>query len=181
MKPDPPPAESAAPTIRDPRRHKFAMLILEGVPAGRSYERAGYQQRAARADSAGHKLRHHPEVSAFIAHELERQRESAQITRKELIAWLCAIIRTPIGDLDADSPLVQEFFTEEIGDSKMIRKRVKMVQKMDAVKQLCSMMGWTGPEKLELSTSDSLAGLLKRIRGHSVENLGNSRPPAGRQ
>jgi hypothetical protein len=45
MKPDPPPAESAAPTIRDPRRHK---------------------------------LRHHPEVSAFIARELERQREAAQ-------------------------------------------------------------------------------------------------------
>jgi hypothetical protein len=160
---DQPPAESAAPTIRDTRRHTFALLVLAGIPAGRAYERAGYSQRGARADSAGHKLRHHPEVSAFITQELEKQRESAQFTRTELIAWLGAVVFTPIGKLNESSPLVQEMVTVEIGES-VIRTRLKIAGKLEACKQLAALMGWNEPEQITLDATDRLAGLLQKIR-----------------
>jgi hypothetical protein len=142
----------------DRRHHTFALLYLAGIPAGRAYERAGYRQRGARADSAGHKLRHHPEVAAFIDQERERSRMSAEITRAELISLLGQIIFTPIAELDADSPLVQEFSRDEIGGD-IIRHRVRMVDKLGAAKQLCQIMGWDQPERQKMKFEVAIGGL----------------------
>jgi hypothetical protein len=157
-------ASTAPPTLIDARRHAFALLILEGVPAGRAYERAGYHQRGARADSAGHKLRHRPAVAAFIAHERESLRKSAQITREQLAAWLVAVIRTPCGDLDGTSPLVQKFSRDEIGEA-VIRTRVEMVSKLEACRQLAALMSWDEPERVEFTAAAQLADLIQTIRG----------------
>jgi hypothetical protein len=129
----------------------------------RAYERAGYHQRGARADSAGHKFRHRPEVAAFIAHERESLRKSARITREQLAEWLVAVIRTPCGHLDGTSPLVQKFSCDEIGDAE-IRTRVEMVSKLEACRQLASLMGWDEPERVE-SAAAQLADLIQTIRG----------------
>lgn len=161
--PAPVTASTAPPTLNDPRRHTFALLILEGVPAGRAYERAGYHQRGARADSAGHKLRHRPEVAAFIDHGQESLRQSAQTTREQLAEWLIAVIQTPCGHLDGTSPLVQKFHSEKIGGT-VIRIRVEMVSKLEACRQLADLMGWNKPERVEFTAADQLADLIQTIR-----------------
>ncbi len=108
-------------------------------------------------------MRYHPEVSAFVAGEQERLRKSAQITCEELVTWLCAVIRTPIGELDTDSPLVQEFSANALRET-VIRTRVKMVGKLEACKQLAALMGWNEPEQIKIDATDRLAGLLQKIR-----------------
>ena len=164
---NPPPAPVTAstepPMLHDPRRQKFALLILEGVPAGRAYEQAGYHQHGARADSAGHKLRHRPEVAAFIAHRQESLQQSAQTTSEQLAEWLVAVIQTPCGNLDGTSRLVQKYHCEEIGGI-VIRKRVEMVSKLDACRQLAVLMGWNKPERVEFTAAEQLAELIQTIR-----------------
>lgn len=133
-----------APTITNPRRLRFAMLVAGGVPAGRAYEQAGFTQRGARADSAGARLRHLPDVVAMIRHEQRRTAEANRLERWQLVEWLQAAILTPVGRIDANSPLAQEV-TDTANASGTVR-RVKAVGKLEAAKQLAVLLGWTEPD-----------------------------------
>jgi hypothetical protein len=134
-----------APTITNPRRLKFALLLLAGAPAGRAYEQAGFSQRGARADSAGARLRHHPEISAFIRHEQRKAAEANRLERWQLVEWLQSAILTPVGEIDEKSPLAQE--VEDVTTATgCTRRRVKSVGKLEAAKQLAALLGWTAPD-----------------------------------
>jgi hypothetical protein len=105
------------------------------------------------------------QVSAYIAAERKRMAAAGEIARDEIVGFLAKVIRTPIGEVTAGSRLAQEYHEETTDHGT--RKRVKMIGKMDAVRQLCSMMGWNAPAVVEVAPDNALLGLLTRIRSQS--------------
>lgn len=143
--PHPDKDDDTPPPVANPRRLKFALLVLAGVPAGRAYEQAGFSQRGARADSAGARLRQHPEVSARIKYEQRKTAEANRLERWQLVEWLQSAVVTPVGDIDEKSPLAQEI-EEVTTPAGCTRRRVKSVGKLEAAKQLAALLGWTAPD-----------------------------------
>ena len=64
--------------------------------------------------------------------------------RWEMIEWLTRVIRTGPGQVGPDSELAQEYQSDDLPEGT--RTRVRMVPKMDAAKQLATLLGWSGPE-----------------------------------
>jgi len=89
--------------------------------------------------------------------------ELSRMEKWELIQFLTNAITTPVGQVDENSPLAQEYTTDEIGKEK-IRTRVKMIGKLDSAKLLASMLGWSAPEKTGGTGVSKLAELVGLTR-----------------
>lgn len=146
-----------------PRERKFAELFLNGIPAGRAYEQAGYSAKGDSADASASRLLKSEKVSAFVNAQRKKIADGCLRERWELVAWLQDAIWTPVGEVGEDHPLALEMTKDEVGKTT-VRTKVKMVSKMDAVKQLSAMMGWNAAEKVKISADDKLLSLLGRIR-----------------
>ena len=69
------------------------------------------------------------------------------------------MIKTSAANLEADSPLVQ---SAEFVDGKPAKLRIP--DKIAAVKELTKMCGWAQPNRIELSARDTLAEFIDSIR-----------------
>jgi hypothetical protein len=138
----------------NPRQQAFADLILLGRPAGRAWEQAGFKARAKSAEVQACKALKKPKMRAYLKNERERMQETARMERHELVTYLADVIRTPIGELTPNSPLVKRFS----------RTSIEMVSKSDACKLLAVIMGWTSPQKHDLDASDAIKSMLAKIR-----------------
>jgi hypothetical protein len=147
----------------NPRQQAFCNLVLAGTPAGRAWEQAGFQARGNSADVQACKALKKPKIRAYLKNERERMQEAGRMERHELVAHLTDVIRTPIGQLTPESPLVQKYFREELAGG-MVRTRVEMESKLEACKLLSIIMGWQAPEKHELDASDAIKSMLAKIR-----------------
>ena len=145
------------------REKKFADFVLRDVPAGRAYEKSGYTARGASADSLGCKMLRKDKVKAYIRGERQRMAEDDQFQKWQLIEFLGRVITTPVGEVDEMSDLAQEVTRDEIGE-EVARTRIKIVPKLEAAKQLATLLNWNAPEEIKLDASDRLAGLLQKIR-----------------
>lgn len=146
------------------RERKFVDLYLAGRPAGRAVEEAGYTTTTVgSSDVLGSELIRKPKIAAVILRDRKLAAEAAQLQRWEIVGFLCDVVRTPVGQVDEQSNLAQEVTRDEIGEA-LVRTKIKMPAKLDAVKQLCAMLGWNAPEKVEIDATDKLACLLKSIR-----------------
>jgi phage terminase small subunit len=121
------------------RAKRFADLHLSGMPAGRAYTKAGYSATGNSAEAAASRLLRNVQVSRYIVLERKRMQGAGEIERDEIVGFLAKVLRTPVGEVTEGSVLAQEY-TDEVSETGA-RKRVKMVGKMDAVKQLCTMLG----------------------------------------
>lgn len=144
-----------------PKQKKFADLRLEGLPAGIAYLQAGYS--TAHPRPSARKLLKNETVAAYIAAQQEILNERCLLSQVQVMNYLTHIIVTPIGRLDEESPLTQEYSVDLVG-KETTRKRVKMVGKMDAVKQLCTMMGWNAPQQHEVTATSELAEMIRKAR-----------------
>jgi hypothetical protein len=124
------------------RQERFAELVASGVPAMRAYSEAGYSTRGKTAEANATRLIENDGVKALIQAIRAETAAKLALKREDLARHLWAVVMTPIGELDANSPLVQEFATHKDG-----RKRVKMQDKLGSARLLCEMMGWKEPEK----------------------------------
>jgi len=120
-------------------------------------------------------LKKKPHVAARIAEiQLEFAAECS-MSRAELIHFLIAAIRTPIADIGPTSPLCQEWSRDEHpvpGTGKrLVRTRIKSVGKLDAAKQLASLMGWNEPDKIQVNPGPSLLAQLEERAKHLVSSL----------
>lgn len=125
------------------RQLLFARLVGEGKSRREAYREAYGKD--------------HPHGAAVVSRhqgvmaEIERRREEAEevsvLKRKEMLHLLTSIILTPIGDLDVNHPLVQEYTVTKRGEVETMR--VKALPKMDAIKLLSVMCGWMKPEAQE--------------------------------
>lgn len=146
----------------NPRQQAFADLVLAGTPAGRAWEQAGFQARGHSAEVQACKALKNPKIRAYLKAERARLAKDGQFERSNLVDYLVKVIRTPIGELDGGSPLVQEF-VEENGENGT-RIRVKMANKLQAAKQLAEIMGWAKPQEVKLDLSEKLSDIIARVR-----------------
>jgi phage terminase small subunit len=149
-----------------PRERTFADGFIGGLPAGRAYERAGYKARGGSADSLACKMLRKDKLMAYVRAARRRMAEADQYQKWQLIEFLTRAITTPVGQIDEESDLAQEVTREEIGE-QVARTRIKIVGKLDAAKQLATLLSWNAPEKITLDASEQLAGLLQKIRSRS--------------
>ena len=98
---------NTTPNSPDCRQRRFAELVVEGVPAGRAYEQAGYKARGASADVEASKSLRKPKVAKLVEELREEARKSAAISRDELVAMLVEIIRSKPSEASLDNPLCE--------------------------------------------------------------------------
>lgn len=147
----------------NPRQMKFVHLFTGGMAAGRAYEAAGYACKGHAADVAASRLLTNVDIRKAMKDVRRALSESDRWEKWQMLDFHQAVLETPIGELDENSVLVQEVTTDEIGEA-VIRKKIKMVGKMDSAKEFAKLMGWYAPEKLELDASDELADLIRETR-----------------
>lgn len=144
----------------NPRQRKFAELVVDGMAAGRAYEKAGYAARGGTADSSAYKLLRNAQVYDYIQELRRKAAARSEMKRWEMIEWLTRVIRTGPGSLGPESELAQEFQTDELPEGS--RTRVKMVPKMEAAKQLATLLGWTVPE------ADGPVQIIVKVGGREI-------------
>ena len=89
----------------------------------------------------------------------EANSRKATLSGEQTIEFLCNVINTTAVKVDADSPLVQ---SAEFVDGKPVR--LKIPDKIAAVRELTKMCGWAQPNRIELSARDTLADFINSIR-----------------
>jgi hypothetical protein len=94
-----------------------------------------------------------------IAELKEANSRKATLTREQIIEFLCKAVTASAANVEADSPLVQ---TAEFVDGKPVKLRIP--DKIAAVKELVKICGWAQPSRVELSTRDTLAEFIDSIR-----------------
>lgn len=139
----------------NPKQKRFADYYLAGETAGGAYVKAGYSKNG--ADAAACKLLRIAKVAEYVEAEREKLSEASRWKRYQLLDFYQTVLETPVGDVDETSVLAQEFTTEEVGEA-IIRKKVKMVGKMDAAKELAAMLGWKQPEQVPYGITVVIGG-----------------------
>jgi len=71
-------------------------------------------------------------------------------TKEKAMRYLVEILETPVGEVDENHRLAQEYSMDEKG------LKVKLVSKADAMKQLAAMTTWNEPEKVEVTHSGTI-------------------------
>lgn len=79
--------------------------------------------------------------------------EEFQVSREDMVRYLYEVLVTPIGDIDAEHLLAQEFTRsrragsrgEDGGDWEV--EKIKMPSKMEAADKLIKMAGWYAADK----------------------------------
>ena len=82
-----------------------------------------------------------------------------EMTREEALQFCADIIRTPVGSIDEHSPLAQEVAYDLKGG-----RRVKALNKLDALQTLAKFMGWMSGEKEAPQQEDTMTAWIRRIR-----------------
>ena len=137
------------------QQKKFCDFYLEGMPAVTAFVKAGYS--AKHANSSASRMLRVPHVAAYIEAEREAMSERTRIKKWEVLDFLSDTIKTPVGEIDETSPLAQEVTRDEIGE-EVVRSKIKMVGKIDAVDRLAKLLGWYAPEKHEVQFEVTIGG-----------------------
>jgi hypothetical protein len=96
--------------------------------------------------------------------ELKAQNaRKSELSREEALQWLSDLIRTPIGSVGKDSPLVQAYEEDRAGNVK-----VRLADKIAAMQTLCRMTGWNEPDQVSLSGTDTLSAYLLELRAQPI-------------
>ena len=88
----------------NPKQRKFCKLYLQGIPAGRAYEQAGYEQRGDNADkSACRMLASNGEIKEYISTMNEKTDSSTIKTVTERKEMLSRIMDREEGESPSDA------------------------------------------------------------------------------
>lgn len=93
------------------------------------------------------KLLKNPKVQAYIAELNEKAESPLILTKQQRMIWLSQVVRTPLGKVDTDSDLCQEYYVTTGENSST--ERIKMPSKLGAIAELNKMDGAYEPEKVE--------------------------------
>jgi hypothetical protein len=141
------------------RMRRFCELVVQGHPAGRAYELAGYTARGDDADCCAVKLQGKAKVQEYLATLRAAASKAAEFSRDDLVGFLVKVIKTPVGEVTAESPLCQRLKVDETGGFL-----VEMPGKLGAAKQLAEILGWNKPAEVKVDLSDKLSDIIGRIR-----------------
>jgi len=152
------------------RQREFADHYLSGNFAKQAAILAGYS--ADNASRIATRLLRTPAIAAYIADERQRLAVESFYSRRLLVDWLWKVIHTSPDDVQEGDNIIQELTIRELANGDRIR-RVKLVNKMAALRQLARMHGYDKPE---LGLPGNLANTFKPFQ--VVNDLGQApRPP----
>jgi hypothetical protein len=141
------------------QQRRFCQFVVQGKPAGRAYELAGYAARGDVADVKACNLVRKGKVAEYLATLRAEASRKAEFTRDDLVGYLVQVLKTPVGEVTAESPLCQRMKVDEAGGFL-----VEMPGKIAAAKQLAEIMGWNKPQEVKVDLSTKLADIIGRIR-----------------
>ncbi len=151
------------------RQRIFADLYLAGHFANKAAIHAGYS--AENASRIATRLLKTPAVAAYIAGERQRLASESFYSRRLLVDWLWKVIHTSIDDVREGNNIVQEITTREAAGT--LTRRIKMVNKLAALRQLARMQGYDKPE---LCLPGDLAGIFQAFQ--VADPFGQASPPS---
>jgi hypothetical protein len=172
-------------SLKNVRHEKFAQCVASGLSGADAYRQAA-EYSGKQADGNAANWMNRPGVRERVNELKEANSRKATLSREQTIEFLCNVIKTSAAKVEEDSPLVQ---SAEFVDCKLVR--VKIPDKIAAVKELTRMCGWAKPDRVEISATDTLTEFIQSIRksgGHGqsgrlphenvngIRNWGNGRP-----
>ena len=141
----------------NPRQERFCQLYATSGNASASYREA--YEGALGAGQSAFVLLKNPKVKKRLEKLTGETAKKAETNRESLIAFWEEVRDTPVGDVDENHPLAQEF---QHSDSGM---KIKMPSKERAAMELARLTGAYEPEKHEVTADDELKKLLKKVTG----------------
>ena len=148
-------------SLKNVRHEKFAQCVASGLTGADAYRQViNYTGKEADGNAANWMNR--PGVRERVNELKEANSRKATLSREQTIEFLCNVISTSAAKVDADSPLVQ---SAEFLDGKPVKLRIP--DKIAAVKELTRICGWAQPNRIELAATDTLAEFIQSIRESS--------------
>ena len=120
--------------LPNPRHEAFAFLVAGGASAAEAYRKAGFKASGPTAQTKGPKLAKQGHIKVRVADLRRKAQEAAKerevegvLTLAEKRLFLARVLRTPVGQVTADSDLAQEVTVDEK------TMKVKMPDKLKAL------------------------------------------------
>ena len=144
------------------RHERFAEFVASGATYAEAYRRVIGDCK--NTDVKGNQWLNKCGMKARIAELRAGNARKSELTREEALRWLADLIRTPIGSVGKDSPLVQSYEVDSEGKTK-----VRLADKLAGMQTLCRMTGWNEPDRIKLFTDNSLSAYLLALRAKPAE------------
>jgi len=114
------------------------------------------------------------DIQQRIAWLREESLKNWKCEKEEVMRFLHAVVMTPVGYVDEESPLAQEVTRDiiEKGDDEpdVLKVKVKMPGKKECAELLAKMQGWEKPAEVKLNVSyEPPAQALKRAADKGVD------------
>lgn len=153
------------PALATPKDEMFCQGVAAGLSHAEAWRKATGKTK--NADVSCDQLLGKIGIRDRIAELKEANPRKATLRREQVIAFLCEVIAASAANVEAASPLVQSV---EFVDGKPVKLRIP--DKIAAVKELAKMCGWSQPARLELSATDTLSEFLGSIRRRGTRRPG---------
>jgi hypothetical protein len=164
-------------TLDNPRHEKFARYVAQGLSDSESYRKA-FDCSIECAYSNAWLIRENEGVQARIKYLLTQSAQKLVLTLAEKRAFLRDAVLTSVGTVDESSPLAQSVETEELqskDDIKIVRKKVKIVDKLKALELDAKLAGeLDGPERgvsIRLMLESVHRELPKQLEGETIIDI----------
>jgi len=137
------------------RQKKCVELYQKGMTQQEAYEAAGYTTTGRVSETAASRLFSKVKTKRYLEYLQKKASDETVLSLLEKRRFLADVVRTPIGDLDSSSKLIQE-----IDESK-----IKLMSKAEAIKIDNQMAGHNEPEKMDHKhdLSDELSLIMKSV------------------
>jgi len=143
--------------LTNPKHEAFALAVAEGLSATQAYRHHVGRCTTKSAMEAGSRLLADVKVASRVAELRIGFRKLLEdrlgVSRETIARYFVSILETPVGEVDENSSLCQEYRrTRRIrsqgnGTEEWETEQIKMLSKMDAAKQLAQLCGWNEPEQ----------------------------------
>lgn len=186
----PEPAKSKGPKPLNIRQERFAEFVARGMPDSQAYIEAGYTKSRKNAEANAWRVKENDGVKVRVAEIRAKDSLREEFTREDLVRHLVAVITTPISRIDKDSPLVQEMTEDVIGggnrgtlkrgkaasgneviEETIVRRKFKVMGKLESARLLCEIKGWKEPEQLVVETGPKTLEALEERAKNVVSAL----------
>ena len=144
------------------KHEKFAQRYVEGLPAGRAYEAAGYAAKGKSADEAGCRLSKTVKVRDRVRYLQNQAAEAAILTKQEYLLMLTGRAHAELADFYEVAPegtLQYRLVPDDPDDPDS--PLVPLVSKSRAVKKIKARMNYGDPENpqvlYEIELHDGMA------------------------
>ena len=179
--------------LPNPAQERFCQLYSDGRYSGRScYAQAFGAENDGTCRTEACTLLTKPDIQRRIAWLREESLKNWKCEKEEVMRFLHAVVMTPVGYVDEESPLAQEVTREEVqaggqhgrlrrGDADegnevetpettLVKTKVKMPGKKECAELLAKMQGWEKPAEVKLNVSyEPPTQALKRAADKGVD------------